>query len=235
MPRVGKQDAPQQRLVVAAVLAVLVIVGGLLVRHGTFARLDQWSVDHLMRSVDTSGQPYTALTLGQFRPFATGSPLWDEILATIVFPASAVVSGLVVAVVAAVFARRQRLDLAALVVGIWVAANALETLLKHELLRPGVYATRPDGTLVRIASFDHSYPSGHALRACVTAFVIALAWRSSVPLVALWAAAAPAILVVTGAHVLTDVVGGALLGIAFCLVASVVADRRGEGCRVRSG
>jgi membrane-associated phospholipid phosphatase len=64
---------------------------------------------------------------------------------------------------------------------------------------------------IHVRGFDQSYPSGHTLR---TALVAATAWRLRprlAPLLALWLAAAAALLVAGGWHVPSDVAGGLLL------------------------
>ena len=106
------------------------------------------------------------------------------------------------------------------------AANALLKLAFH---RP-----RPEGWLL-IRETDLSYPSGHAVSAVVFfAGLALLAWHAPLPR-PVCAALAVALLVCAvgipwsrlalGAHYLTDVAGGLLLGIAFLCAALAIVLR----------
>src|SRR5207245_2301892 len=93
--------------------------------------------------------------------------------------------------------------------GAFVAGNVVDVIGKSLLERPALYA-RAGGHTVHVASFDDSYPSGHAIRIVLVAALAAFVWRRAWPVLALWAVAALVVLVPGGLHVPTDVVGGAL-------------------------
>ena len=70
----------------------------------------------------------------------------------------------------------------------------------------------------------HAFPSGHAARSvllAVLAFAIGPGWLG--PLMILWAAAVAVSRVVLGVHYVSDVVAGALLGLACGLAALLVS------------
>jgi membrane-associated phospholipid phosphatase len=100
------------------------------------------------------------------------------------------------------------------------AANALIKLLFHR--------TRPDAWL-HIKETDLSYPSGHAVTATVFFLGFALlAWHSPLPrpvaaalcaVLVICAAGIPWSRLALGAHYLSDVAGGLLLGAAFLCAA----------------
>lgn len=75
---------------------------------------------------------------------------------------------------------------------------------------------RPEGEWGAIyrTTDPHSFPSGHAARAFLLA-VLALAWSSSAPaaILIVWAPLVALSRVAMGLHYLSDVVGGALLGL----------------------
>jgi undecaprenyl-diphosphatase len=81
---------------------------------------------------------------------------------------------------------------------------------------------RPEGewgALYRMTD-PHSFPSGHAARAFLLAGVV-LAWGPAwlAPALAIWAPLVALARVAMGLHYLTDIVGGALLGLLAALVA----------------
>jgi membrane-associated phospholipid phosphatase len=98
----------------------------------------------------------------------------------------------------------------------WGVATGAELVFRHTLTRPPLFR---DG--VRLVAFDASWPSGHALRCAIVAAALAAAWpRLRIPL-AVWLAAALALLELAGFHTPTDVAGGLLLATvaAACVVA----------------
>ena len=70
----------------------------------------------------------------------------------------------------------------------------------------------------------HSFPSGHAARAFLIAALV-VAWGPSglVPVILLWAPLVALARVAMGLHYLSDIVGGAVLGLAAALVAVQIA------------
>ena len=79
------------------------------------------------------------------------------------------------------------------------------------------------GTIYRMTD-PHSFPSGHAARAILIAALV-VAWGPSwlVPITLLWAPLVALARVAMGLHYLSDVVGGAVLGLAAALVAVQIA------------
>lgn len=188
-----------RRVAITAGSLFLVLTG--LVWGGVFTRLDRLAAHHWMpwaqfghhRLIDFGSvfTPQTEHTLG-----GTLVGLWT-------YPASPFVSGLIVLACAWKLGRRDGL----VAIALWIAANAFELAGKLIVARPSVGEP----------GFTHSFPSGHTVRAFVTAAVIGWTWRrAALPAVA-WAAGIPFALVALGDHVPTDVLGGALL--AVCLVA----------------
>lgn len=85
---------------------------------------------------------------------------------------------------------------------------------------------RPEGewgSLYRMTD-PHSFPSGHAARAFLIAALV-VAWGPAwlAPLLVIWAPLVALARVAMGLHYLTDIVGGALLGLAAALVATQIA------------
>jgi membrane-associated phospholipid phosphatase len=81
-------------------------------------------------------------------------------------------------------------------------------VFRHTLARPALYRGG-----VHLTGLDLSWPSGHALRCGLVAAALAAAWpRLRVPL-AIWLAAAVALLELAGFHTPTDVAGGLLLAV----------------------
>ena len=81
---------------------------------------------------------------------------------------------------------------------------------------------RPEGewgSLYRLTD-PHSFPSGHAARAFLLAALVA-AWGPAwlAPLLLIWAPLVALARVAMGLHYVSDIVGGALLGLAAALVA----------------
>lgn len=166
-----------------------------LVRAGVFTDVDRYAVDNLMpwaqfgrhRLIDIA-----TLFVPETRPTLAGTlaTLWT-------YPASPFVSGLIVVLCA--WRLRDPVPL-----WLWVGANAIEFAGKLTVSRPSV--GQP--------GFGDSFPSGHTVRAFVTAAIVAWTWRNArVPAYA-WAVGVALALVAIGDHVPTDVVGGFLLAVA---------------------
>ena len=181
---------------------------------GVLSGVDRYSVRHLMPWSEPSTNSLInvgALFLPETRPSLGGSlvALWT-------YPASAFVSALVVGGCAYIVDRRGNRQAAVNICALWIVANALELIGKIAIARPAIGVSR----------FQHSYPSGHTLRACVIAAVVGWTWRRMGPAAAAWALLVPVALVLLGDHTPTDVAGGLLL--AGCLIAiwhTRVSDR----------
>ena len=150
------------------------------------------------------------------------------------YPASILVSLTIFAVGCAVLWRRGA-KVAAVVWGAaWFVANAVEVGVKAAIERPALHATK-DGVSYHLASFDHSFPSGHAMRAVLVAAVVLYVWRRLGVVAAVWALALPFCLVAASWHVPSDVVGGVLFGCLAALTAvATIVGRLGAPRRVVS-
>ena len=186
----------------SAALAALIV----LVLTGALTGIDDYAIRRLMPWLEPSAPtlihvrtlflPESRRTAG-----ATLVALWT-------YPASPLVSAIVVAACAYVLERRGARRRAIGIVGLWVVANGLELIGKSSLTRPAL----------TVDSFRHSFPSGHALRACIVAAAVAWTWRRLGVVAAAWALTVPVALVALGDHTPTDVIAGVLL--AICLIAA---------------
>ena len=171
-----------------AALAALVAVGAL-------TRADQWAVEHLMPG--ESVHHVQGGVLDGLVPLLHSR--WDSpyaVAANIVtLPASFLLA------LAIAFACSRAFGIAL------VAAVAVEVLCKELLVRPALH----DGSF-HIASFDSSFPSGHALRTVIVAAAIASSRPHAGRPAAVWAIASIALLLLAGWHTPTDLAGGVLLG-----------------------
>jgi membrane-associated phospholipid phosphatase len=198
----------------AAALAVLTI----LVVTGALTGIDNWAIDHVMPALDPHSHAGVVNSKGLWRPFPLDAVWWDKLLDAYLYPASFLVSALLVAALCTLLARRGAVVPAIVWVGAWLGANAAELVGKLGLERPDVHwsnGVRP----VHVAPFDHSYPSGHSARAVVLAALVAYVFPRARYAAAAWVLLVPAALVVAGDHTVSDVVGGTLLGLLIVLVA----------------
>jgi membrane-associated phospholipid phosphatase len=165
------------------------------------------------------GSPPTALESIVPLYHATFHPLGVAVAAIVTLPGQVLVSLLLVAVAAGSLWTRDRREAAVAWLAAWLGATGVEVLLRHTLTRPPLHR---DG--VHLVAFDASWPSGHALRCAIVAGALATAWPRLRVLLAVWLAAAVALLELAGFHTPTDIVGGLLL--ATVAVTSAVALER---------
>jgi membrane-associated phospholipid phosphatase len=181
-----------------------------LVAAGTFTRVDQWAVDHLMPGANFRNQGGGLLE--GLVPLLHSN--WNSayaIAANIVtLPASFLIS------LAIAFVCLRALG------AMLVAAVAVEVLCKELLTRPALY----DGAF-HIAPFDSSFPSGHALRTVIVAGAIAWTLPRARGLAVAWALASIALLQLAGWHTPTDISGGVILG-ALALLGARAAGALGR-------
>src|SRR5581483_8573432 len=162
-----------------------------LVAAGAASRLDAWGVDHVMPGLDPLAQDHGVVDpTGLWRPFPLAASWWEKLLDAGKYPASALVSAAVVALVCLRLSRRAALVWA----GAWCALNAAEVAGKRLLERPAVHWSNAAAP-VHVTPFDHSFPSGHAARAVLLAGLVAFVWPGLRSAAAAWAALVPAALV----------------------------------------
>jgi len=186
---------------------------------GVLTGLDEWGLDHVMPALNPRARANGIVSLNSiWRPFPLDVPWWQKLLDVYTYPASVLVSGLLVAIACVVLVRRgQRLP-AFVWLGAWLAGSGIEVIGKNVLTRPSLYWT--NGRIrLHVVPYANSYPSGHTVRAVVVAAVIAYVWRRATVPVAVWLVLVPVSLVIGAAHTITDVIGGLLLGALIVLVA----------------
>jgi membrane-associated phospholipid phosphatase len=194
------------RLVLIAAFAVL----GALVVAGACTRIDQYAVDHWMAHVGTGSTPTSLLR--SLRPYPDLGSSSQVVFNVWTFPGSVFVSAAVLALCCTLLVRRGDDRAAAAWIVAWVVANAVEVAGKGLLHRPTL-TTMVHGVRNNLTGLDSSFPSGHTARGLLVAFMIAALWpRLSWP-VALWAIGTCVLLVVSGAHAPSDVLGGALVAL----------------------
>jgi membrane-associated phospholipid phosphatase len=181
------------RTAILAGVLFLLLTG--LVWAGVFTDVDRYAVEHLMPWAQF-GRHHLVDVAAVFKP-ETRPTLGGTLVGIWTYPASPFISALIV-----LFCSWRLRSMTPIVV--WIAANALELAGKLIVSRPAVGEP----------GFVHSFPSGHTVRAFVTAAVVTWTWRrAAVPAYA-WAAGTAVALVALSDHVPTDVAGGFLLAIA---------------------
>lgn len=194
--------------------AVSLVVLAALVVAGTVSAIDQYAVDHWMPNFEPSSGSTSVSIAHQFYP-RLGTPL-QAFCNLWTFPASAFVSGAVLALCCVALIRREQRAAALTWGAAWVAANVAEVVGKHFLHRPALHAVEA-GVRVSFDGFGHSFPSGHALRTVLTAALLATVWKRAARPAVLWVALAAVALVVSAAHTPSDVLGGMLLALLVVL------------------
>jgi membrane-associated phospholipid phosphatase len=193
-----------------------------LVVAGRLNSLDQYGIDHWSPALEPG--PSRADWRGLVRPFSWDISWWQKLLDAWTYPASVLVSVLIFAAACAVLVRRGRALDAVAWVSAWVAGNAIEVLGKGVLDRPPLYGTTDNGARLPVLGFADSYPSGHSFRSVLVAALVVYVWPRALWPALAWVALVPSLLVVTGAHTVSDVVGGSLLGLVAVLAVYVAID-----------
>ena len=179
----------------AALLSCAFAALAVLVAAGAFTGVDQWTVDHLMPGA--SFHHAQGGFLDGLVPLLHSR--WDSPYAVaanlVTLPAAFLLA------LAITFACSRVFGIA---LG---AAVAVEVLCKELLARPALH----DGSF-HIASFDSSFPSGHALRTVIVASAVAWSRPRAGRFAAVWAIGSIVLLLLAGWHTPTDLAGGVLLG-----------------------
>jgi len=175
-----------------------------LVATGATNGIDRWAIDHTMPGAQFSSHtPSTAEALVPLLHVR-----WHGAVHVVAEIVTVTASFLVSLLVLLALRRWAWLVL-------WAIGNAVEEIFKTLLTRPALYHHG-----LHLAAFDHSYPSGHTIRAVILAAAIGsrLAWA--------WAVATLVLLDVGGFHVPTDIAGGLLLALGLRLGLRLLALRR---------
>jgi membrane-associated phospholipid phosphatase len=197
-------------LVLAGLVFALVLLTAL-VWAGWLTRVDQFSLDHLMPWLHPEATKKGG-TEGFYRPFALHTSNGSKLMAIWTYPCSILVSTIVVVGAGIVLWRRYGPLVGILPAVAWVIGNGVEVIGKGVITRPPLYGSA-DGARVHVTPFDDSYPSGHMLRGVIVAFALGLIFTRQWKWLAVWAALVGPALVLQSAHTITDVVGGALVGL----------------------
>lgn len=186
----------------AAVLAAAFAALAGLVAAGELTAVDRWAMLHAMPDATFTGERPTFLQ--------AVVPLWglpwrspvDVVTNLVTVPAAFLVATVIVG--AACRALRGRAAL--LLATVYVAANAVEAIVKSALTRPPLVIRG-----LHVAGFDNSFPSGHTIRTVVLAVAVAAAWPRAVRAIAVWAACSLAMIEIGAVHVPSDIAGGLVL------------------------
>ncbi len=201
---------PRARAVLASLVLALVVLTAL-VAAGALTRLDQFSLDHLMPWL-APASPAGSSSAGLYRPFTIHSATAIKLLNLWTYPCSVLASGVVIAGASILLWRRLGPIAALALPAAWVIGNAIEVAGKDLLVRPALYGTA-NGVRIHVAAFDDSFPSGHMLRGVLVAGAVVLVWTRATRLAVVWVVLVAPALVLQAAHTITDVVGGALVGL----------------------
>jgi len=192
-----------------ALLVALVVLTGLVV-HGNLARVDQFAFDHALQ-LNNGDTPSGFRTI--FFPFYHDQSGLSMALDAWIFLASVLLSGLVLAVCCGTLFVRGRREAALLWGTAWIVGNAVELLGKTVI----------NGSVLKVhgsalGGVAETFPSGHAIRAVLMVAALGFVWpRAALP-GALWVMTVLVVLIVSGSHVPSDVVGGLLVGLLLALL-----------------
>jgi membrane-associated phospholipid phosphatase len=227
---VARHPAAWAAAIAGVALALLAAAVGV----GHMGPLDQLSVDNLMpfhdrpvREPSTWQQlmsPLGAVTNGRNSAAA-------QALFALTIPAAPLASAVVAVAALVVMASRGhgRVRIwAATLIGAAIAEVALKSIVGRPLLHQ--FDSRFQADVSRDA-FNHSFPSGHTVRAAlIVALLIELAPSLRFPLM-LWLMAMSAALVLCSMHTPTDVLGGVLLAL---MALALMRLRPHRGARTRA-
>ncbi len=199
-------------------LACLFVLLSVLVAAGRLDSLDQHAVAHWMPNFDPVDADRTIPpATGIFMPIDLDSSWWKQLLELAMYPASVLISIALFGLGSLVLWRRGSRVAAVVWGSSWFVANALEVLAKVAIEKPALERTA-DGVAYHVAAFDHSFPSGHAMRAVLVAGLVACVWPRLRGVALGWVAVISVCLVASSWHVPSDVAGGLCFGLLAVLV-----------------
>jgi membrane-associated phospholipid phosphatase len=209
------------QLGIAALSAAFAALAAL-VASGHLDAIDHHALVHWMPALDPSGDHKSVPPLkGAIVPFGTDASWWKALLELVMWPASIAISLALFAFGSLVLWRRGARVAAVVWGATWFVVNAAEAIVKVAIAKPALYATE-DGVAYHVASFDHSFPSGHAVRSVLVAGLVAYVWPRFGWAAAAWAAVVGFCLVPSAWHVPSDIVGGVVFGMIAVLSAHAV-------------
>jgi membrane-associated phospholipid phosphatase len=224
--RITAAGPPPHRLALLGGLTAGLAVLSALVQAGVLSTIDQFSVDHLMPWLIV-GSPSSVNAEGFYRPFPLHSPNAIKLLDLWTYPCAVAVSGLIVIGTGAILWRRHGPAVGLAPTVAWLLANAIEVFGKGVLTKPAVYGMNY-GDRLHVVPYDDSFPSGHMTRGVVVVWALALVWRRATPWLVVWVGLVGPALVLSSAHTISDVVGGALVGLLAVVAVHPLAVARVE-------
>jgi membrane-associated phospholipid phosphatase len=208
-------DLDPRRRALAALTAAGLVVLTALVATGVTNPIDRYSTEHWMIDLIPRRHPLITFS-GIALPDAHGTAA-EIALAVWRYPASAAFSSFLLAACAWELLQRGQKRAAVTWCVLFAIGNLFELVGKLGITRPTL-----DAPIGRLPGFDHSFPSGHTIRALLVAAAVAYTWpRLRRPALA-WGVTSPLTLVPLADHVPTDLVGGALVAALLLLVAAPV-------------
>jgi membrane-associated phospholipid phosphatase len=200
---------------------MLLGLGALTVMAATGASnpFDQYATAHWMPELTGQTPPLVTLR-GLALPDAHGS-FFAVVLGLWSYPASFVASAGVITACGLTLNARGRAREALPWCSLWVLGNVVELIGKLIVTRPTL-PPPPGRPHLDLHGFDHSFPSGHTIRAVIVAAALAYTWPRIRPAALLWGVTAPLTLVPLAEHVPTDVLGGLLAAGALLFAARQV-------------
>jgi membrane-associated phospholipid phosphatase len=210
----------------AICLAVAFVPLAIAVAAGWSTRLDQWAIDGTMPWHGGPGGPRVGLLGTAFpifhRHVENGHVPGRLVAYLVTWPASAGPAAIIAAACLLLLWRQGRRR-EAIAWGIaFTLGNAIEILCKAVLTRPPLFF-HAGGLAVHVDAYDASFPSGHAVRALLLAFIVAAVWPRLLHLLLVWALSVAVLLDLGTYHVPTDIAGSLLLGFALVLCVKAYA------------
>jgi membrane-associated phospholipid phosphatase len=208
----------------SSLAATVLVLGAVtaLVATGASSPFDRYSTAHWMPEL-TGQIPPLVTWHGLALPDAHGS-FFAVVLGLWSYPASFVASAIIVAALGFVLHSRRGTREALLWCSLLVLGNLVELIGKLVITRPTLRPP-PDRPHLDLHGFDHSFPSGHTIRAVIVAAAVAYTWPRTRRVARLWAITAALALIPLAEHVPTDVLGGLLAAGALLLAArGFIAD-----------